>query len=428
MNVVNFLRRMGFDLLYGFGNESVLHNQKYIENYYSSTVNYNFQKLNRILEYACKHVPYYQNGAAFDSSVLESFPVITKNNIMDDEKMFKSDEFLDETLHTMCTSGSTGRPFRIEQDSVKRNFVLGEILYYSSLVGYKVGNKLVYLRNLESGTRKSKFKKFLQNEEIIYLRTYDDSTLRKIYDELNSYGEKITILGYASTLNILSSYMLEHNLFLENVTGVISGAEALNTRTRHMTESQFKCKVVSRYSNQEMGILGQDDMEDEFNLNLANYYFEILNFESDMHVEDGEVGRIVVTDLNNKANPLIRYDTGDVGSFKKGSNRTILTNLSGRKLDLLYNANDEPVSFFAFDDLFENNYSIKQYQIIQHDKNLITINLILNNGDTIDEKEIINETKKILGDACQVQICYLETVPITSSGKFKYVICNYKPK
>lgn len=220
--------------------------------------------------------------------------------------------------------------------------------------------------------------------------------------------------------------MYEHNIKLKNVSGVICGAEAISSKTRKMVINQFGCPVVSRYSNQEMGILAQDCIEDKFLLNRASYYFELLEIESDKAVGFGKMGRIVITDLYNHAMPLIRYDTGDLGIMeidKKG--HPYLAKVCGRKLDLLYTTKNEPLSFFALDDFFENNYDIEQYQIIQETRYDITLNLILKQGKSVDEKYCVHCIKSVLGHDCNVTINYLKTIPITASGKFRYVICNF---
>lgn len=427
MIILNQLRYMSWFLLDKLGKDSIydrkIHIKKCIENdsFYKDYIE---EKLNEILSYANENVEFYKD---FKGN-LKDFPVINKNIIMENHDLFQSKEFCGKKLHQMSTSGSTGFPFKVVQDSNKRKQVLAEIMYFSELVGYKVGKKLVYLRNLESHLAKSNFKQFLQNETIISTQKYDDITLEEITRQLLSLEKNTTILGYASTLQMIASYMSRNNIVAKNVTGIISGAEAITSKTRKLVKEQFNCPVVSRYSNQEMGILAQDFNEDEFLLNRASYYFEILKMDSDEKANYGEMGRIVITDLYNNAMPLIRYDTGDLGIMKLDDNgKEYLAKVFGRKLDLLYTTKDEPISFFALDEFFENNYDIEQYQIVQNDRYKIEINLIMKQGKTIDITWVQRCVKSVMGEDCNVDVHFLNTVPITNSGKFRYVICNYKP-
>lgn len=391
------------------------------DEYYSKYLD---EKLKEITDYASDNTKFYSK---YKGKTIAEYPVIDKNIIMERILEFKSKEFKKNT-HIMVTSGSTGIPFKIEQDHGKRKQVLAEIIYFTNLINYEVGKKLVYLRNLEAMFKVAKYKQFIKNENIIAIQKYDDNTLKKIVNKLAVMENETTILGYASTLQMISSYMRKNNIVLENISGIISGAEAITPKTRRIVKEQFNCPVVSRYSNQEMGVLAQDYEEDQFVINRASYYFEILKLDSDKPAKLGEIGRIVITDLYNHAMPVLRYDTGDLGIMELNQNgHKYLSKVFGRKLDLLYTTKNEPISFFALDEYFEDNFDIEQFQIIQEDRNRLIVNLIMKDNKKIDESWCKEQIKKVMGNDCDIKICYLDQLPITASGKFRYVICNYKP-
>lgn len=425
---LNKSRYLIWFILEKFKKDSVLNRKKEItycmenDEYYKK---YKCKKVEEICSYASKNTTFYKK---YEGKKINDFPVINKNILMSQIDDFKSKEYQNKKLHIMATSGSTGIPFKIEQDSHKRKQVLAEIIYFSELIGYKVGSKIVYLRNLESMFKVSKLKQFIKNEEIIATQKYDDETLKKIIKHIINLKKGTIILGYASTLQMLASCMEKYKIEADNIVGIISGAEAITTKTRFLVEKQFKCPVVSRYSNQEMGILAQDSQEDKFLLNRASYNFEILDLKEDKPVLNGEIGRIIITDFYNHAVPLIRYDTGDLGILKIDENgHEYLAKVYGRKLDLLYTTKDEPISFFALDEYFEDNFDIEQFQIIQETRTHLIINLIMKENKVVDQKWCISKVKKVMGDDCEVEIRYLDQLPITNSGKFRYVICNYHP-
>lgn len=384
------------------------------------------KRLRELMKWAHDSTIFYKN---FSPNSLENFPIITKNTVMENYDSFLSSNVDESSLHTMSTSGSTGRPFKIRQDESKRRQVIAEVIYFTRNIGYEIGKHFVYLCNLESGFKKSWVKRYLQNEDILYTRKYDRGSLRYIYEKLKNSENSTTILGYASTLSLIANFMKKRALSLSNISGVISGAETLTKKDRKLISETFGCHVVSRYSNQEMGILAQDYEEDIFVINRASYYVEILKMDSDEPAKEGEIGRVVVTDLYNKAMPMIRYDTGDLAIYKNiiNTNKKVLTKVLGRKLDLLYTTKDEPVSFFCFDEFFGNNSNVQQYQLVQKTKTNIIVNLITVDGFMFSEGLVEAEVRKILGDDAVVEVCYLDSVPITSSGKFKYVVNEYKP-
>ena len=58
--------------------------------------------------------------------------------------------------------------------------------------------------------------------------------------------------------------------------------------------------------------------------------------DSDEPVEEGEVGRLVITDLFNYAFPMIRYDTGDLGIMANhDSEWSTVRDVYGRRRDVI---------------------------------------------------------------------------------------------
>src|SRR5690606_3500440 len=105
---------------------------------------------------------------------------------------------------------------------------------------------------------------------------------------------------------------------------------------RYEGEKYFGCKILSRYSNIENGIIAQQTLTEpsDFTINHASYYVEILDMIRDEPVPYGHLGRIIITDYFNDAMPLIRYDTGDLGIMESkiynGVEKLVLSKIEGR--------------------------------------------------------------------------------------------------
>src|SRR5699024_8524305 len=94
----------------------------------------------------------------------------------------------------------------------------------------------------------------------------------------------------------------------------ISDSENLSVTAKAKMEEVFQCPVLNRYGNNENGIIALTmPGDDRMHVNFPEYYVELLKLDSDEPVAPGKPGRIVITDLYNKAFPFIRYDTGDIG-------------------------------------------------------------------------------------------------------------------
>jgi phenylacetate-CoA ligase len=208
-------------------------------------------------------------------------------------------------------------------------------------------------------------------------------------------------------------------------------SESLNEFTKASLEKYFGVPAVSRYSNLENGIIAQQETNGNlrFLVNTASYHIEILKIDTDAPAKEGELGRIIVTDLYNYAMPMIRYDTGDVGSLEQDASkpgRLYLSKVEGRKLDMLYDTKGTIVSSYI---MYKNMWQyteIRQYQLIQNGEKeyLFKINV----GETFErESQLVEEFKSYLGDDAVFQIEYVEEIPLLDSGKRRKLVNNYKP-
>ena len=96
---------------------------------------------------------------------------------------------------------------------------------------------------------------------------------------------------------------------------------------------------------------------------------EVLDDEGRACAE-GEIGRVVVTDLHNFASPLLRYDIGDYaevgGRCSCGRTLPTLRRVLGRKRNLMMKADGSRFLPRAGFETFDEIAPIQQYQVIQH--------------------------------------------------------------
>ena len=296
-----------------------------------------------LLRHATVTTSYYRK---YQGAQLADFPVINKGIIKGQQENFLSNQYDRADLITMRTSGSTGSPFTCYQDKDKKRRVTAEVIFYTEKAGYAVGRKLIYLKSPAPGVNKSRLVQWLQNETILEITKLDDERLdRLIADILQASRKGSTVLAYATTYDVLKDYFQRkgiENLGEGRIRGLISSSEILFDDTRAAMAKVFGCPCYSRYSNQENGIIGQDEAEaNVFFINEPHYYVEVMKLDEDVPAAEGEIGRIVITDLYNKAMPLIRYDTGDVGAIilkEKGAFGKGHCRLSGRAIDIVYDS------------------------------------------------------------------------------------------
>ncbi|GIM48677.1 phenylacetate--CoA ligase family protein [Capnocytophaga stomatis] len=385
------------------------------------------KRLNEILDYACKKTSFYKS---FDPNNLKSFPIISKKDINENYDSFFSEDYIDkkDSLRVMTTSGSTGITFRIYQnpEKVLRNKM--DILFFYHIANYDIGDRMYSLRIWTNINRKNWFSSFKEN-----FRMYDTSSLSKegilSLEKIMKQDKDIKVLsGYASSFAELVNNMDEKSRSEANkwkVKSIISMAEELLLHTKRELIDIFKCPVVSRYSNQEMGMFAQQPAtgEDYFLTNEASYNFEFLKLDSDEEAQEDELARIVITDLFNKAVPLIRYETGDLCTFGVKNNRKYIKTIQGRANDLLKNNNGGLLPPYVIIYVLWHFKNITQFQLIQENLHLVHLRLVHkfeNKYETF--KKIENMLLDVFGNQTTIKIEEVDEIPVEKTGKRKFII------
>jgi len=385
--------------------------------------------LQMLLPHAINTTKFYEK---IQSARLSEFPIVDKNIIRSQQKDFMSNMYDRSDLFTMTTSGSTGTPFLCYQNISKKNRVNAEVIYYSEKAGYSVGGNLIYLRAITKENYKSKLHQWIQNETLLDICNLDDQRIENILLKINEDSNSSSmLLAYGSTFEALKDYFHRKGIssvLKSTVSGVVSGAEMLSDATRDTISKVFNCRCFSRYSNQENGIIGQDDMENNvFIINETHYIVEIFKMDVNELAAEGEIGRIVITDLYNHAMPMIRYDTGDIGSIvyieRNGVNKKTITNFGGRRVDMVFDSYGNRLSPHKISNNFWSFPEIKQFQLIQESKIQYTLRLNVE-GAFIRKNELKELLQRLLGDEAVLNIEMVEEIPVLASGKRKYIVNN----
>lgn len=234
------------------------------------------------------------------------------------------------------------------------------------------------------------------------------------------------IIGYSSMWDAVANYIYEGKASKcdLNLTAIMAEAEGLKERTREIISEYFGCPVYSRYGNEECGTMAQEDgSEYGHRLNTASYFIEILSVDSDEPARDGEIGRIVITDLFNYAFPIIRYENGDLAIKRElEDGRVYLSDMVGRKVDMLYTTDGKMVNWLRSLIFLKKYRDIKQFQIIQESKTKYT--WVLNTENHGYEDLIVEESRDLFGKDSEYEFRYVDEIPKLRSGKTQMTICR----
>lgn len=380
--------------------------------------------LNDILAYVQKNVPYY-GGKQYKN--LTDFPVVNKHTIMASFDSFRSKEFADQAaLHEVATSGSSGNPFHAFQNIDKRKRVIAELAYIHDNVGWKIGDRYVFLRAWTSHYNSIGFQKFKQNFIPVEVRNFNAAAMDLLRITLQKDKRIKVIIGYSSSLSELAAYMLKvgDTPDMYAVRVIIADSDTLTPVGKADLEKTFGCPVINRYDNEEQGILAYTKPgANEFTVNVASYYIEILSLDGDYPAKPGETGRIVVTDMYNKAMAFIRYDTGDLAIAGKTDNGRclIIESLQGRTSDAVYATDGSAVYSPTINNYLCDFYDIRKYQLVQKVKGVFELFLVTD-PQSASIPLLEENMRKLLGTDCSLTIHVVAEIPSEKNGKFKTVV------
>ncbi len=400
------------------------------------------ERIRNLLLHCCFNVPYYKRefkklgiypGMKMGVNQLSKVPVMTKEIAKNNFNDLKSTNINKWGPRLKSTSGSTGKPFNYFFDRESHSYEWAHIWRGWSNAGYKPGDLYASLSggSLIPGKVSLKQKVYLRMCRSLYMPSYHltEENLER-YTRILMKNEIKLLYGYPTSIEILARYIKDKKKEI-SLNGIVTVSECLSTNARKNIINAFNCQVIDTYGCNDGGIYSFEcGNKNGFHVGIETCYVEIVD-QHGRQVKDGEVGKIVVTNLAMRAMPLLRYFTGDLGAIDRtpckcgrGLNRII--KLQGRERDYITCKDGRKVhgAFFNhFQPFYETNW-LERFQIYQPDINNIILRLkVKRNPDEREIAPIIENLKKGLGDM-KVNIEYVDEMKLSSSGKFCVVISD----
>jgi phenylacetate-CoA ligase len=353
---------------------------------------FQLRKLQRIVCYAKSFVPHY--GRAFaEFSIdrlkaladLQQLPCTKKGDLKGNPRaMISRERFYFLTKKT--TGGSTGEPVTIPKARDAMAWELAATWRGYSWAGIDMGDRQARFWGVPFGRRdklRAEVIDFIANRKRCSAFSFNDRDLEAYTVTLDRFKPKY-LYGYVSMIEEYARFFQRAGVSPPfALRCVITTSELLTDSQRELIERIFSTRVFNEYGSGELGSIAHECEEGSLHLSAENMIVEVM--DRDRPCAAGEVGELVVTELNNYAAPLIRYRTGDFASLsgrkcKCGRTLPVIENLLGRAYDTLQNCEGRlfhgEFVMYIFEEAQRRNLGIRAFQVTQEDVRSIKIKVV----------------------------------------------------
>lgn len=409
------------------------------------------RRLAALLHHAWENTEYYreilsQCGVVRAGKVyldrFERIPFLTKDTLRSEGTRLKAG-FLPKGRkpYSNSSGGSTGQPVEFLQDTRYWDVTIATRIYHFEVLGKELGEPEMKIWGSETDLLEgtigwsAKLKNFLYNRSFEQCFWLPEKRIASIIQNINKYKPKL-FFCYRDGMDLVANYVNRYSLSPHSPAAIVCAGGTLYPHIVETIEKAFKSPVFNAYGSREMGQVACQCME-KLGLHVAmhSHKLETINDDGVPVIEtDGE---LVVTSLTNYAMPFIRYRIGDRGKLTTkvcpcGRGFGVLESVSGRVIERFINAQGDhidPIYFiYQMRSVFNINL-VKRFQFIQDDYTHITVRIVLELGVereqiSLDVKRYTEKLRLVMGRECSVSYEFVDDIPLTISGKHRYVLCN----
>jgi phenylacetate-CoA ligase len=405
---------------------------------------YQAQELSRLLDHAYENVPYYRRIFRERSLVPEDIqtpadltllPFLTRHDLQNNLADLKARNYPESAFEYVTTGGSTGIPvgFYYEKGASRaREWAFMKTQW--DRVGYRFRDRCVILRGYIVGSPEDNiyWKKTLLGRWLLMSSHHmNEETLPVYIDQIRAFRPRF-IQAYPSMAVVLARYMVEHEVEpFPTVKAVLCGSENLYPWQRSLLSEAFGCRVFSWYGNSEQTVLaGECEESTSYHIFPEYGIVELIGKDDRPVTGPGAMGEVVATNLTNYVCPLIRYRTMDLateaeGTCTCGRAYPLLKRVEGRVQDFIVTGRGELLSGLTMNidtDAFDN---VKQFQFYQDRIGEGILNVVKKPAvSKRDEEYLYQEVSRSCGSDVTITIKYVESIPLTARGKYRYFVQN----
>jgi phenylacetate-CoA ligase len=396
------------------------------------------RRLQKLLQHAYDTVPFYRkrfDDAGFHPSMasLDSplpIPVLTRNDLREQQHSLLSTAFAQKDLRQARSGGTTSTPIQFYRDveGIREKTALQWSLNEWS--GYRPGDSVLMLWGANRDLTLTPNWKWRLYEEKLMRRipapsgVITDEILERFRERYETNRPKV-LYAYSTVLATFAAHLRKHGM-RHRPQVLIATAEVMDDENRALIESVFGIPVSMYYGSREVGMIAAEcSTHDRMHFHP---WSSLVEFDPIGDTPDGPAYRLLVTDLLNYGQPLIRYDTGDCVTLSDTACACGRAFLAARKIlgrvcegILLPDGGIIPGTTLSW--LMGLNFrSIARVQFVQKSLRHIHIKYVVHPSNAGKEEELSSICKAIdalMGEPVRWTLEQVPEIPRERSGKIR---------
>lgn len=382
-----------------------------------------------IVDYHLQHNTFYQSLVKTENLNWNDLPVLTKKDLQIPLVDRLSDGIKPTDCYLNKTSGSTGDPFYFAKDKFTHALtwaVIQNRFNWHDLYGKKQA-RFYGIPKDKKGYYKERLKDLFANRFRFNVFDLSDAAFEKwiLKFKKNKY---VFLNGYTTVIVAFADYLIKKEVVLKEICPSLKASvvtsEMCSEADKQLIQKAFGATVIKEYGASELDLIAFQNTQNQWILNTETLFVEVLD-NNNQPLPDGEVGKLVISSLYNKAHPFIRYELGDMGSIKTIDHKTIiLEKLDGRKEDLVKLPSGKIAPgltfYYVTKSIMQDNGQVKEIKVTQTELDKFELHYSATSAlNSIQKEAITTALYNYLEPNLQVDFYHHAQLERSKSGKLK---------
>jgi phenylacetate-CoA ligase len=398
------------------------------------------RKLAGILHYARRHVPRYRGilgeswglGTSDPTVLLRRIPFLTKESLQTSLEDLKAIPQPPRTSRK-TTGGSTGQPVTVIKDSSASARERAATWMAYGWFGVRPGDRGARFWGSPRALGRRRLRFALADLAMNRVRFsafgVSDAELEEYWSRCLRFRPQY-FYGYVSMLEAFGRFVEESGrdgtrLGLKTI---ITTSEILTEAQRYLLHRVFGAPVQNEYGCGEVGPIAYQCEDGGMHVMSENVFVEVLD-EDDNPVRPGEEGEVVVTDLSNRAMPILRYRIRDRATLLDtctcGRGFPVLGEVRGRIYDQVKGPDGRfyhgEFFMYLFEDLRDSGSKFDRFRVVQLTPLRLLVEVQVAKTDSDDLAGVVRRRVESQLPGMDVRVRIVEELDLPPSGKLRII-------